>query len=560
MRASVFSAARKSVPSCLVIPLFLMLFLLLLSRLHDRFDEWGGVMQFFAGQELAAGQGYRGWASHFWPPMFSILISLGGHLVPPFLAGKLISILASTLLVLVTYPLAMQLSGDRRVALWSQAFLVMNPLYVRESIGAHNHLLEPLFLVTGLWLSLQGMRERTVTKQAMAGAVCGLAALARYTSYALLALPCLLAWRLRGEPRRAATLALAFWVGFAVVSLPWWYEDARSNGSPLHNWEALNVCSAVMTREPHTLRSLWWCSDQPFNGVLDIARAHPIEYLRNVKDNIGQSITDLARSTGILAPFAIPAIFWALFLVGPADWVFLFGGLALYVGLVVQAHAEVRYLLAWIPLMTIVSVGLLVSYLDRCGQRVAFFTRYRLSVVLMIFLWVLGAWASKASLASDLREEWSTMPVARIRKVTKELRIHDPDLRHKTIMATEPVWAFYAGSRYLATPLIYDGSVDGLAEYRGLSVRVRAYAPKYPADLAALRADYLVYTMPGPDDALSKFSFLFNPASDRVPQNFTLVYQSPEVVVYRIDWDRAALRSADEPAVGSIAFRARDHR
>jgi hypothetical protein len=355
-------------------------------------------------------------------------------------------------------------------------------------------------------------------------------------------------------------LSAAFVLGFAAVSFPWWWEDARINGSPVHTWEALNVCSAVLTSEPHTPRSLWWCSDQPFSGVLDIARAHPIEYLRNVKNNIAQSITDLARSTDILAPFAIPAVFWALFLFGPEDWVILFGELAVYTGLVVQSHAEVRYFLAWVPLMTIMSVSLLVSYLDRCEQRIAFFARSRLAVTLMIFLWVAGAWASRASLAYDLRGEWSAMPLARIRQVSKALRTHDSDLRHKTIMATEPVWAFYAGSRYLATPLIYDGSVDGLAEYRGLSARVRAYAPKYPADLAALRADYLVYTMPGPDDALSKFSFLFNPASDRVPQNFTLIYQSPEVVVYRIDWDRAALRSADEPAVGSIAFRARDHR
>jgi hypothetical protein len=166
---SVATSPRWSPVLCFVIPLIYFLFLLVLSQLHDRFDERGGIMQFFAGQELAAGHGYRGWASHFWPPLFSVLIGLGARLVPPFLAGKLISIVASTLLVFVTYPLALQLSGDRRVALWSQAFLVTNSLYVWESIGAHNHLLEPLFLVTGLWLSILGIRDRSVPKQALAG-------------------------------------------------------------------------------------------------------------------------------------------------------------------------------------------------------------------------------------------------------------------------------------------------------------------------------------------------------------------------------------------------------
>lgn len=542
----------------LVIPSIYFVALLALSRLHTRFDEWGGVMQFFAGQELVAGRGYRGWASHFWPPMFSALIGLGGHLVSPFLAGKLISIVASTLLVAVTYALALQLTGDRRVALWSQAFLVLNPLYARESIGAHNHLLEPLFLVTGLWLSLEGARERAISKQALAGLLCGLAALARYTSYALLAVPCLVALRLHRERGRAAALAMAFWIGFAVVSLPWWYEDTRLNGSPLATWEALNVCSAVMTPEPHTLRSLWWCSEQPIDGVLGIARAYPIEYLRNMKRNIGQSIVDLATSTAILAPFVIPALFWAPFLAQPADWIVMFGTLAAYLGLVVQDHAEVRYLLAWIPLLTVMSVSLLITYLDRCAQRVPAFGRHHLAVGLMAALWLIGAWESKGAIVSDLRGEWSEMPIARVRQATKALRRHDPDLKNKTIMASDPAWAFYAGSRYLATPLGYGGTVEGLANYEGVSDRVRVYAPKYPADLSTFRAGYFVYTKPIRGDGLSRFSFLLDPSSDRIPSSFAPVYRSPEVVVYRIDWARAAVPRSEEPTVRPALWRTPD--
>ena len=524
------------------IPLAYLVVLLVMSRLHDTFDEWGGVMQFFAGHELLSGHGYRGWASHFWPPLFPILIALGGALIPPFLAGKLISIAASALTVLITYPFAIRISGDRRVALWSQAFLAVSPLYTFESIRAHNHLLEPLFLVAGVCLSLESGRDRTIQKQALAGVLSGLAALARYTSYILLVLPCLLLVQSKKEGRwRAVVLAGAFWAGFTVISLPWWYENAETNGSPFATWEALNVCSAVVTTEPHTLRSLWWCSDQPSAGLLDIALAHPVEYLRNVKGNIAQSIAYLAKSTGILAPFAIAGVFWALFLVGSADWSVLFGTLAAYIVLVSQSQAQDRYFLAWIPLMTIVSVSLLVSYLDRCKQRFGVFARHRLSVGLMILLWIGGAWLTARAVTADLREERSATPLAEIQEVARTLQEYDPDLSHKTIMATEPMWAYYAGSRYLAAPLIYVGSVEELVTYRGISARGQAFAPRYPADMSDLRADYLVHTKLLPDPDPPQFSFLLDPGSNRIPEYFALVYRSPNTVVYKIDWNRAAL-------------------
>jgi phenylacetate-CoA ligase len=38
------------------------------------------------------------------------------------------------------------------------------------------------------------------------------------------------------------------------------------------------------------------------------------------------------------------------------------------------------------------------------------------------------------------------------------------------------------------------------------------------------------------DKVMAHFSFLLDPESDKIPENFKLVYQSPDVVVYEIDW------------------------
>ncbi len=44
----------------------------IISLYHTIYSEWGGVMQVFVGREMLSGQGYRGWSSHFWPPLFSL--------------------------------------------------------------------------------------------------------------------------------------------------------------------------------------------------------------------------------------------------------------------------------------------------------------------------------------------------------------------------------------------------------------------------------------------------------------------------------------------------------
>ena len=59
------------------IPLLYAVILIPLFFLHDTFEEWDGVMQFFAGREILTGFGYNGWTSHFWPPLYSLLIGIG---------------------------------------------------------------------------------------------------------------------------------------------------------------------------------------------------------------------------------------------------------------------------------------------------------------------------------------------------------------------------------------------------------------------------------------------------------------------------------------------------
>ena len=128
----------------LCVPLVYALTLLVLARAHGIFSEWTGVMEFFSGKELVAGGGYHGWASHLYPPLFSLLIGAGGLFGSGFFAGKVISILSASLLLLIAHELANELYGN--AGFWTQIYLALSPLYLQESLQADNHMLEALLL------------------------------------------------------------------------------------------------------------------------------------------------------------------------------------------------------------------------------------------------------------------------------------------------------------------------------------------------------------------------------------------------------------------------------
>ncbi len=168
------------------VPLLFAVVLLVISPLHDTFEEWDGVVQAFAGREIVSGEGYPWGVAQRWPPLYPLLIGLGGRLLSEFDAAKWISMTAAVGLVYVVYTLTVEMSGRRTLGLLAQGFLVVNPRFVISSIQVENHMLESVFLVCALTLFLKSIKSPGSKLWLAVGATAGLAALTRYTSYALL--------------------------------------------------------------------------------------------------------------------------------------------------------------------------------------------------------------------------------------------------------------------------------------------------------------------------------------------------------------------------------------
>jgi len=478
------------------IPLLYVLILFLVSPLHSLFSEWGGVMQYFAGQEIWRGQGYHGWTSHFWPPLFSVLIGFGSLILPGFAAGKAIAIVSSAVVLYVTYHLSLLLFSRTDFALWSQVFLATNPLYMYESLQAHNHLLDAALFSAGLLIFLNAMDTPSWSHLLLAGMLSGLAGLTRYTSYVLVFLPLSLVFVQRLP--RALRSSLVFWFGFTLVSCPWWYSNMLSNGSPFYTWDYLNVCVGVLRNELGlSLHALWRCAGRPdLQGLLAIALTYPGDYVRNVYSNVQVSLQWIL--TGTLAVFVLPSLLDGFISIRPRYWLVIVSELVLSIFLVSQAYLAPWYLLNWVVLLTSVTVAFLLRYLSRIEQIYLLLRRYRVRWILLTILLVGNLCLSALELRSYARQPSLYYPLWKSTELTRALKARDPDLASKVIMAIDPGRAYHAGAKYLATPLEYEGSVDGLVSYAGLSDALKTYAPKYPSDLSGpdLRADYLVYTNP----------------------------------------------------------------
>src|SRR5690606_15640717 len=68
-------------------------------------------------------------------------------------------------------------------------------------------------------------------------------------------------------------------------------------------------------------------------------------------------------------------------------------------------------------------------------------------------------------------------------QVVSALKAYDPDIQKKVVMCFHPGRAYHLGSGYIMMPLYYEGDLNGLVTFEGLSEKVKEYAPRFPASL-----------------------------------------------------------------------------
>jgi hypothetical protein len=510
----------------------------MLAYQHHLLTDFDGAMHYFSGEDIYRGNGYRGWGSHFWPPLYPLLAGAMGRWINGTTGAELVSVISAVLLLWVAHRFVYRLSGNNIIACLAQLLIAVNYTFVVLSIKSENHMLDSLFYVWALLLLIQGLYKDSAPRYFWVGIVCGLAGLSRYTSYSLL--PAFVLTLFCFYPyRRAFAHALCIVAGFVLISSPWWVVNWLNNGSPLSTWQYMNIGAGVFSGNGNK----WWWFWSGIDGVhsvTDIISAAPGPYLFNFGRNIIRSfflIIFTGQITGLICLIALGFFVFRQYFIHKTpllqDRFFLplIIALACYIMLVSQAFVFTEVFLSWQVLIVI--YGVFAFYRLSPGIRL-FKPAYR-PVMLMLIVMVAGFdfyytnWQLKRYITDTTGMEDNNRIVAAI-------KAHDSNMSQKVVMSFHPARAYYLGSGYIMLPPYYQGDVSGLVTYNGMSYKVRDHAPRFPStiDVNNLKVDYLIYDK-WAAEYLPQFSFLLDKNSPRIPPNFQLVYMSPDAAVYRIN-------------------------
>lgn len=514
------------------------LFLLLASWLaaqHGLFEEWDGCAQVFGAQEIAQGMGYTGWASHYWPPLFTLLLLLLSKGMTYFVAGKVISVVSGALLLAIIFPLAMELSRSRTVALASQLLLATNQLFLNTSIQNENHTLATMLFALAMLLALIALRRQTLSWVLAWGAAAGLAAMARYTNLILAPAGLVLILMLVHDRRRFA-YALVFLTIFIAIGSPWYYLNHVNNGSPLANWHYENIGREVIGRAwGITPAEFWWSAQSQFHNVRDIFLASPRDYCLNVLSKLKETLSLIPTFTGLVGVVGLAGVLALPRLIDRRCWLTLWVTAAMYVGLTCQAFVYGVVMMPYLPFVALAAMLLLRALAHRLRRQKPHVPVMALAGVVLALLLVADVNVSCRNLTRYLKDTDDGGQMVAAQQVTQALK-RDPQIAHKHVMALNPCRAYYSGSGYLLLPTyLQSDDPTTLVTYRGVPPEARQWALRYPFRPMVDRADYLIFDRAA-KVSLPQFAYLLDRDTARVPRNWRPVYAAPGIAVWAIRW------------------------
>ena len=205
----------------------------------------GNGYRWYAQEDLALIQRYiqmevppeydpRGILTSFRPPLYPAFLALvyavagtGPH---RFLAARIAQALLGAGLVPLTAGVGRRLGLDRRATLWGAGIVAITPLLVIYPLALVTENLYTPLLLASLWALLRAVQQGRRRDFALAGLLCGLAALTRSVVALFVPLAALWAW-LAAHPRRAGLWPAAALVGcFLAITLPWSLRNTLLHG------------------------------------------------------------------------------------------------------------------------------------------------------------------------------------------------------------------------------------------------------------------------------------------------------------------------------------------
>jgi 4-amino-4-deoxy-L-arabinose transferase-like glycosyltransferase len=201
----------------------LLLRLLFLQTAQVLFPD--GVHYSWLGRALVSGDLRQG-LSIYWPPFYPLLIGIAWRLLGDLeLAGRMVSVIAGSFVVIPTYLLAWHFYGNR-VAIISGVLVTFYPRLLFYSTRSLTEAVYSLILMTLIWLLWKGVKEGSIRRLIGVGLLLGVAYLTKPEGifYLILVLVCLFGLRNSSgafDLRQRAAAAIVIVVAVGAVSFPY---------------------------------------------------------------------------------------------------------------------------------------------------------------------------------------------------------------------------------------------------------------------------------------------------------------------------------------------------
>lgn len=212
------------------------------------------------GEPFRDSNGERSTKAPLWPFLLAMLFKLFGE---GLFVPHVLNCAAGALAIPLGFSLAMEATGDRRVALAGAAVMALYPgLIIYATVLQTETLYIALLLWAVLWLA-RAQKETSWRNGLMLGLVAGLAALIRAVFIGFFPVMLLmLLWMRRNAPRTAAlTIGAAFLMWCAVLA-PWTIRNYALHGAfvPVSSWGGISL---LLGNNPYSTGT--WSSKPGFN-------------------------------------------------------------------------------------------------------------------------------------------------------------------------------------------------------------------------------------------------------------------------------------------------------
>ncbi|MBI1878023.1 MAG: glycosyltransferase family 39 protein [Chloroflexi bacterium] len=473
---------------------------------------------------LGHGLGYvglHGTPQMVFPPLYPLsILALSTFTGDITLAGRLVSLLAGSLLIIVTYMLAKRWYGPR-IGLIAAALITFSPFMIAASTVVLADTLYTALALSGvypIWLAIEG---GDYWRFALAGATFGLAHLAKPD--AMIYSACLLlvsALCAKHSLRQRCLGILIFIVTFALLIIPyvtylhtyigqWLLEGKSGINAFIAQRQAQGMghreATVGLDREGQPAGPLL----QPNQNVgklslVTMLISQPETFLKNIRRNLKPLYKGLFEYT-----FGPLVLGLAHLLKNWSNWrrdIYLGVAISIPVGLVAILYVYARFFIVIAPLLSILAalgIWATINWLGHYTSRFASWVRPSATVLLLAAAF-LPQWPILLGSQAEFQESFRT------ELKNAGLWLHDHASTGQRVMSDDTRVPFYAGKTWVTLPVGPNDSVLAYAEREQvdyLVVPVSSEISKYlltpaqnpPERVTRWQMVYVEHSQPGHD-------------------------------------------------------------